>query len=440
MQSAAANFVLPSRGLLNPRQKLGIILSLATLFSCTMVDVRDARLCSFPSQFNLSFSLGHLGPFMLDRSPLCQPLLPAGFSSIPELLPIAQEPGQETMHRESEFATRLPKGTPLNGARLPDNLPHGGGRAAGSKRPAASFLSLAVTSSDPDELSLDLTLRPRLPTPSPPDLATPQQRTNLLGEGEVPIQLEGQGPMRMVASGAPELDMDFAQRARVLSTRQVEEVLPTPKQDVELLAGADSRYHRPSRSSSDEDEEGEEDGCKKKLRLSKEAVAILESFFRKHQRLNVKNKGLLARKLNLSERQVEVWFQNRRARTKMKRTEQDREELQKTCHALLAENQRLSQIVRDLSHSAAPGMQPQQPPPQATKSHGEEGPEAMRPVSPLVILCPSCQRTAVVNPRALQQGERPAASCPPSSSSWHAQGGAVRKADSGAPAQPVQSS
>jgi hypothetical protein len=59
----------------------------------------------------------------------------------------------------------------------------------------------------------------------------------------------------------------------------------------------------------------DEDGTtRKKLRLSKEQSALLEESFKDHSTLNPKQKSALAKQLNLSPRQVEVWFQNRRAR------------------------------------------------------------------------------------------------------------------------------
>eukprot|EP00249_Psilotum_nudum_P020971 c27917_g3_i1 orf=537-1367(+) len=63
---------------------------------------------------------------------------------------------------------------------------------------------------------------------------------------------------------------------------------------------------------SDEEEIGQ---TRKKLRLTKEQSALLEDSFRIHSTLNPKQKSSLAKQLNLRPRQVEVWFQNRRARS-----------------------------------------------------------------------------------------------------------------------------
>ncbi|XVF61423.1 hypothetical protein PTKIN_Ptkin08bG0128200 [Pterospermum kingtungense] len=68
---------------------------------------------------------------------------------------------------------------------------------------------------------------------------------------------------------------------------------------------------------SDEDEDGV--NARKKLRLTKEQSALLEESFKQHSTLNPKQKQALARQLNLRPRQVEVWFQNRRASYKNSR-------------------------------------------------------------------------------------------------------------------------
>ncbi|CAL9111199.1 unnamed protein product [Musa textilis] len=96
---------------------------------------------------------------------------------------------------------------------------------------------------------------------------------------------------------------------------------------------------------SDEEENGL---AKKKLRLSKEQSAFLEESFKEHNTLNPKQKLALATQLNLRPRQVEVWFQNRRARTKLKQTEVDCEYLKRCCQTLTEENRRLQKEVAEL--------------------------------------------------------------------------------------------
>ncbi|KAF8653095.1 hypothetical protein HU200_062537 [Digitaria exilis] len=104
------------------------------------------------------------------------------------------------------------------------------------------------------------------------------------------------------------------------------------------------------------DQEGAEDeenigvggAARKKLRLSKEQSAFLEDSFKEHSTLTPKQKSDLAKRLNLRPRQVEVWFQNRRARTKLKQTEVDCEYLKRCCETLAQENRRLQREVAEL--------------------------------------------------------------------------------------------
>ncbi|KAJ6813188.1 homeobox-leucine zipper protein HAT22-like [Iris pallida] len=125
--------------------------------------------------------------------------------------------------------------------------------------------------------------------------------------------------------------------------------------------------------------DGEEDGgtsTRKKLRLTKEQSALLEDEFRKHSTVIPKQKLALAKQLNLRPRQVEVWFQNRRARTKLKQTEEDREFLKRCCERLSNENRRLRKELQEL---------------RALKST----PSKMymhHLTSPILTACPSCAR------------------------------------------------
>ncbi|WCJ42188.1 Homeobox-leucine zipper protein family [Euphorbia peplus] len=104
------------------------------------------------------------------------------------------------------------------------------------------------------------------------------------------------------------------------------------------------------------EEEDEENGnsknfqeiSRKKLRLSKEQSTLLECSFTQHSTLNPVQKHSLAEKLKLTPRQVEVWFQNRRARTKLKQTEADCKFLKKTCESLSKENLRLKKELQEL--------------------------------------------------------------------------------------------
>ncbi|MQM08118.1 hypothetical protein Taro_040972 [Colocasia esculenta] len=131
-----------------------------------------------------------------------------------------------------------------------------------------------------------------------------------------------------------------------------------------------------SRGISDEEDGGE--GSRKKLRLSKEQSAVLEESFKDHNTLNPKQKLALAKQLNLRPRQVEVWFQNRRARTKLKQTEVDCEFLKRCCENLTEENRRLQKEVQELrALKLSPQLYMHMTPPTT------------------LTMCPSCERVAV---------------------------------------------
>ncbi|KAK4799100.1 hypothetical protein SAY86_024465 [Trapa natans] len=128
------------------------------------------------------------------------------------------------------------------------------------------------------------------------------------------------------------------------------------------------------------DEDGDGISPRKKLRLTKEQSALLEESFKQHSTLNPKQKQALARQLNLRPRQVEVWFQNRRARTKLKQTEVDCEYLKKHCETLTDENRRLQKELQELK---ALKLQGQSPPVASLYMH--------MPAATLTM-CPSCER------------------------------------------------
>lgn len=132
---------------------------------------------------------------------------------------------------------------------------------------------------------------------------------------------------------------------------------------------------------SDDDEEG---SPRKKLRLTKEQSAILEDSFKQNSTLNPNQKKALARKLKLRPRQVEVWFQNRRARTKLKQTEMDCELLKKCCDNLTDENKRLHRELQELRALKLSEPDPGPGP----------GPAAvfMQIPAATLTMCPSCER------------------------------------------------
>ncbi|XP_010055469.2 homeobox-leucine zipper protein HAT4 isoform X2 [Eucalyptus grandis] len=134
-----------------------------------------------------------------------------------------------------------------------------------------------------------------------------------------------------------------------------------------------------SRGGGSDEEDG--DMSRKKLRLSKDQSAVLEESFKEHNTLNPKQKLALAKQLGLRPRQVEVWFQNRRARTKLKQTEVDCEYLKRCCESLTEENRRLQKEVQEL---------------RALKL----SPQFYMHLSPptTLTMCPSCERVAAPSP------------------------------------------
>uniref|UniRef100_J3M052 Homeobox domain-containing protein n=1 Tax=Oryza brachyantha TaxID=4533 RepID=J3M052_ORYBR len=136
------------------------------------------------------------------------------------------------------------------------------------------------------------------------------------------------------------------------------------------------------RGGSDEEDGGcGIDGSRKKLRLSKDQSAVLEDSFREHPTLNPRQKAALAQQLGLRPRQVEVWFQNRRARTKLKQTEVDCEFLKRCCETLTEENRRLQKEVQEL---------------RALKLVSPHLYMNMSPPTTLTM-CPSCERVSNAN-------------------------------------------
>ncbi|KAK8643469.1 hypothetical protein V6N13_012768 [Hibiscus sabdariffa] len=100
-----------------------------------------------------------------------------------------------------------------------------------------------------------------------------------------------------------------------------------------------------------EEEEETNNGVvpRRKLRLSKEQYSrLLEESFRQIHTLNPKQIEALALQLKLRPRQVEVWFQNRRARSKLKQTEMECEYPKRWFGSLTEQNRRLQIEVDEL--------------------------------------------------------------------------------------------
>ncbi|KAJ8900000.1 hypothetical protein K2173_024111 [Erythroxylum novogranatense] len=150
------------------------------------------------------------------------------------------------------------------------------------------------------------------------------------------------------------------------------------KRDLEVI-----ETDRASSRASDDEDNGLN---RKKLRLSKEQSAFLEESFKEHNTLNPKQKLALAKQLNLRPRQVEVWFQNRRARTKLKQTEVDCEYLKRCCETLTEENRRLQKELQEL---------------RALKA---SQPFYMQLPATTLTMCPSCERVATTTTTTSSSG------------------------------------
>ncbi|KAL2946434.1 hypothetical protein AAZX31_20G013700 [Glycine max] len=128
----------------------------------------------------------------------------------------------------------------------------------------------------------------------------------------------------------------------------------------------------------DEEEGSNGDPPRKKLRLTKEQSRLLEESFRQNHTLNPKES--LAMQLKLRPRQVEVWFQNRRARSKLKQTEMECEYLKRWFGSLTEQNRRLQREVEELRAMKVG-------PPTVISPHSCEP----LPASTL-SMCPRCER------------------------------------------------
>ncbi|KAG7592850.1 Homeobox domain [Arabidopsis thaliana x Arabidopsis arenosa] len=90
------------------------------------------------------------------------------------------------------------------------------------------------------------------------------------------------------------------------------------------------------------DEEYSDDGSKmgeKKRRLNMEQLKALEKNFELGNKLESDRKLELARALGLQPRQIAIWFQNRRARSKTKQLEKDYDMLKRQFESLRDENE-----------------------------------------------------------------------------------------------------
>ncbi|XP_076894555.1 homeobox-leucine zipper protein HAT4-like [Bidens hawaiensis] len=171
---------------------------------------------------------------------------------------------------------------------------------------------------------------------------------------------------------------------RMPPTAEEEAGVSSPNSTISSISGKRSErdivnendVERASSRGISDDEDG--DNSRKKLRLSKDQSAVLEESFKEHNTLNPKQKLALAKRLGLRPHQVQVWFQNRRARTKLKQTEADCEFLKRCCENLTEENRRLQKELQELrALKLSPQFYMQMAPPTT------------------LTMCPSCERVAV---------------------------------------------
>lgn len=92
-----------------------------------------------------------------------------------------------------------------------------------------------------------------------------------------------------------------------------------------------------------------ESRMRKKKRLTGEQVRALEGSFEADKKLEAERKQQLAQRLGLEPRQVAVWFQNRRARSKTKHLEHDFALLKSKYHYIVAETHKLRSEVSRLT-------------------------------------------------------------------------------------------
>ncbi|KAF5737352.1 Homeobox-leucine zipper protein [Tripterygium wilfordii] len=223
--------------------------------------------------------------------------------------------------------------------------------------PAQEVTQERRVSSDPP-LQLDLLPFSPVPRPTPPS----QLRFPWLADG--PGNRFPGGVTEEVDEGA-----SLSSPNSTTSSFQMDFGIGRSKRDFDL----EVENERTGSKTSDDEDNGL---TRKKLRLSKEQSAFLEESFKEHNTLNPKQKLGLAKQLNLRPRQVEVWFQNRRARTKLKQTEVDCEYLKRCCETLTEENRRLQKELQEL---------------RALKSSQSF---YMQLPATTLTMCPSCERVA----------------------------------------------
>ncbi|KAK8998748.1 hypothetical protein V6N11_084131 [Hibiscus sabdariffa] len=253
-------------------------------------------------------------------------------------------------------------------------------------------LSLSLGFSQDHHHSLQLNLRPSLIPSSAHSCSSFQKSSwNHVSAPSDPLRTETRSFLRGIDVNSLPSTVDCEEEAGVSSPNSTLSSVSGKRTEREATNGDEIDIERACSRGISDDEDG--DTSRKKLRLSKDQSAILEESFKEHNTLNPKQKMALAKQLGLRPRQVEVWFQNRRARTKLKQTEVDCEFLKRCCENLTEENRRLQKEVQELrALKLSPQFYMQMTPPTT------------------LTMCPSCERVAVppnpsptVDPRALRR-------------------------------------
>ncbi|KAG6399020.1 hypothetical protein SASPL_140493 [Salvia splendens] len=131
----------------------------------------------------------------------------------------------------------------------------------------------------------------------------------------------------------------------------------------------------------DESQNGGGPARRKKLRLTKEQSHLLEESFGQNHTLNPREKETLAEILGLKPRQVEVWFQNRRARSKLKQTEMEFEYLKRWFGSLSEQNRKLHKEVEELR----------------AINVGSHRHSHLSPPASTLSMCPRCERVTAAS-------------------------------------------
>nr|WPR17919.1 late meristem identity 1 [Delphinium anthriscifolium var. calleryi] len=92
----------------------------------------------------------------------------------------------------------------------------------------------------------------------------------------------------------------------------------------------------------------EHENPERKKRLTNEQLDALERSFQEEIKLEPERKMKLAQELGLQPRQIAVWFQNRRARWKVKQVERHYDTLKKEFDLVIRENHKLQEEIMAL--------------------------------------------------------------------------------------------